>query len=242
MNLGGLAPELARARQQSHGLERGRLQQQSELVQQKARQQRHRLEQESVRLRTDIRDHKFVARERAFEDGQATKAERELIRPTLASHPNSWSRHHVPTTSADPHLFLVRFFSSLTAHPRRACGGAHHTNQGTRPTPGASGRASPRSARPSTTRCGGARRPSVATRMRRGGAPPSARAGRGPSPSPSPKPNPSPSPNPNPNPSPDPSPNPNPNQAAPTATGKRGATTTRLPSGDRGVRRLRGGL
>ena len=123
MNLGGLAPELARARQQSHGLERGRLQQQSELVQQKARQQRHRLEQESVRLRTDIRDHKFVARERAFEDGQATKAERELIRPTLASHPNSWSRHHVPTTSADPHLFLVRFFSSLTAHPRRACGG-----------------------------------------------------------------------------------------------------------------------
>ena len=39
MNLGGLAPELARARQQSmHGLERQRLQQQSELVQQKARQ------------------------------------------------------------------------------------------------------------------------------------------------------------------------------------------------------------
>ena len=110
MNLGGLAPELARARQQSHGLERGRLQQQSELVQQKARQQRLRLEQDSLRLRTDIRDHKFVARERAFEDGQATRAERELIRPTLASHPNSWSRHHVPTTSADPHLFLVRFF------------------------------------------------------------------------------------------------------------------------------------
>ena len=104
MNLGGLAPELARARQQSmHGLERQRLQQQSELVQQKARQQRLRLEQDSLRLRTDIRDHKFVARERAFEDGQATRAERELIRPTLASHPNSWSRHHVPTTSADPH-------------------------------------------------------------------------------------------------------------------------------------------
>ena len=94
MNLGGLAPELARARQQSmHGLERQRLQQQSELVQQKARQQRNRLEQDSLRLRTDIRDHKFVARERAFEDGQATRAERELIRPTLASHPNSWSRH-----------------------------------------------------------------------------------------------------------------------------------------------------
>ena len=104
MNLGGLAPELARAQQQSmHGLERQRLQQQSELVQQKARQQRLRLEQDSLRLRTDIRDHKFVARERAFEDGQATRAERELIRPTLASHPNSWSRHHVPTTSADPH-------------------------------------------------------------------------------------------------------------------------------------------
>ena len=104
MNLGGLAPELARARQQSmHGLERQRLQQQSELVQQKARQQRQRLEQESVRLRTDIRDHKFVARERAFDDSQAARAEREFIRPTLASHPNSWSRHHVPTTSADPH-------------------------------------------------------------------------------------------------------------------------------------------
>ena len=81
MNLGGLAPEVARAQQQSiHGLERMRLQQQSELVQQKARQQRHRLEQESVKLRTDIRDHKFVARERAFETGQATRVERELIR------------------------------------------------------------------------------------------------------------------------------------------------------------------
>ena len=122
MNLGGLAPELARARQQSHGLERGRLQQQSELVQQKARQQRHRLEQESVRLRTDIRDHKFVARERAFEDGQATRAERELIRPTLASHPNSWSLHHVPTTSADPHLFLVRFFVPHRAPPQGVWG------------------------------------------------------------------------------------------------------------------------
>ena len=81
MNLGGLAPEIARAQQQSmHGLERMRLQQHSELVQQKARQQRHRLEQESVKLRTDIRDHKFVARERAFETGQATRVERELIR------------------------------------------------------------------------------------------------------------------------------------------------------------------
>ena len=80
-NLGGLAPEVARAQQESiHGLERMRLQQQSELVQQKARQQRHRLEQESVKLRTDIRDHKFVARERAFETGQATRVERELIR------------------------------------------------------------------------------------------------------------------------------------------------------------------
>ena len=80
-NLGGLAPEVHRAQQQSvHGLERVRLQQQSELVQQKARQQRHRLEQESVKLRTDIRDHKFVARERAFETGQATRTEQELIR------------------------------------------------------------------------------------------------------------------------------------------------------------------
>eukprot|EP00964_Phaeocystis_antarctica_P057090 scaffold33741_cov63-Phaeocystis_antarctica.AAC.1 len=85
-NLGGLAPEVARAQQQSiHGLERMRLQQQSELVQQKARQQRHRLEQESVKLRTDIRDHKFVARERVFETGQATRMERELIRRERAS-------------------------------------------------------------------------------------------------------------------------------------------------------------
>ena len=82
-NLGGLAPEVARAQQESiHGLERMRLQQQSELVQQKARQQRHRLEQESMKLRTDIRDHKFVARERVFETGQATRMERELIRST----------------------------------------------------------------------------------------------------------------------------------------------------------------
>ena len=84
MTLSGLAPEIARAQQQSmHGLERMRLQQQSELVQQKARQQRHRLEQESMKLRTDIRDHKFVARERVFETGQATRMERELIRSTL---------------------------------------------------------------------------------------------------------------------------------------------------------------
>jgi hypothetical protein len=136
MNRGGLAPEVARARQfAQHGLERERLQQQSELVQQKARQQRHRLEQESIKLRTDIRDNKFVARERAFENGQATRVEREHIRSKLLT----------------PQQLIL---TSLNKSQRA-------------PTyPGASGRASPRNARPSTMRCGGARRPSVATRSR----------------------------------------------------------------------------
>ena len=84
MHLGGLAPEVYRARQQSmHELERMNLHQRSELVRQKARQHSHRLEQESVKLRTDIRDHAIHARSRAFETGQATRTERDLIRSAL---------------------------------------------------------------------------------------------------------------------------------------------------------------
>ena len=86
VHLGGLAPEVIRAQQQSmHGLERMRLHQQSELVQQKARQRSHRLAQESVKLRTDIRDHAFAARERAFATSQSDRTERELISRERAS-------------------------------------------------------------------------------------------------------------------------------------------------------------